>query len=276
MAHIAILTHTYDDFPNRPYLLHGLAPHWVAAGHQVSAAEGLDKLPDADIAVLHVDQSLVPAAYAQALKRYPAVINGRALDIRKKLVSTQQLRSGDPWRGTVIVKTDLNRGGAPEMRHLHRLHEAGLPPDAALAGMAFSKEPYPILPSMADVPQAIWDNPGLVVERFLPERDPRGYWMRVWVFLGQQERCTRYLSADPLVKAGNILARETVAVPDEIRAQRERLGFDYGKFDFVVSDGKAVLLDANRTPFAAPVAINPELEAQNAQLARGLLDWVKL
>ena len=100
---------------------------------------------------------------------------------------------------------------------------------------------------MRDVPQAIWDNPGLIVERFLPERDPRGYWMRVWVFLCRQEHCTRYLGEDPLIKSDNILAREKVAVPDALRAQRERLGFDYGKLDFVVVDGTAVLLDANRT-----------------------------
>ena len=98
MAHIAILTHTYDDFLNRPYLLHALAPHWIAAGHRVSVAEGSEPWPDADLAILHVDQSLVPAAYAQALGRYPSVINGRALDIRKKLVSTQQLRPTNGWR----------------------------------------------------------------------------------------------------------------------------------------------------------------------------------
>jgi hypothetical protein len=57
-------------------------------------------------------------------------------------------------------------------------------------------------------------------------------------------------------------------VPDEIRAERERMGFDYGKFDFVVNDGKAVLFDANRTPHAPPPG--PELAAANAELARGL------
>jgi hypothetical protein len=32
--------------------------------------------------------------------------------------------------------------------------------------------------------------------------------------------------------------------------ERARLGFDYGKFDFVIHEGQAVLLDANRTPTA--------------------------
>lgn len=275
MAHIVILTHRYDEFDERPYLLRTLTSHWSSQGHRVSVVEGTQDWPDADIAVLHVDQSLVPAVYAQACGRYRRVINGRALDIRKKLVSSAiQLRAGDAWRGPVIVKTDLNRGGAPELRYLQRLHESGEPADKSLEGQAFSKEPYPILRSMSQVPQAIWDNPGLVVERFLPERDPRGFWMRVWVFLGRQERCTRYLSEDPLVKAGNILAHEPVPVPEEIRAERERLGFDFGKFDFVVHEGRGVLLDANRTPFAPPASLNPELAAQNARLALGLLDWI--
>ena len=163
MAHIAILTHTYDAFESRPYLLRDVMRHWVVAGHRISVLEGLENWPDADIALMHVDQSLVPAAYARAAARYPVVINGRALDIRKKLVSTQQLRPSNHWRGPVIVKTDLNRGGAPEMRYAELRHKAGLVMDPALKGIAFSKDPYPILPSMAEVPQAIWDNPGLVV-----------------------------------------------------------------------------------------------------------------
>ena len=57
-------------------------------------------------------------------------------------------------------------------------------------------------------------------------------------------------------------------MPDERRAERERLGFDYGKFDFVVREGKAILLDANKTPGSPPPS--PEIDASNADLARGL------
>jgi hypothetical protein len=37
-------------------------------------------------------------------------------------------------------------------------------------------------------------------------------------------------------------------VPDELRQRRHELGFNYGKFDFVLHQGKANLLDANKTP----------------------------
>ncbi|MEZ6002120.1 hypothetical protein [Hyphomonas sp.] len=37
-------------------------------------------------------------------------------------------------------------------------------------------------------------------------------------------------------------------IPEELRVIREQMGFDYGKFDYVEHDGKAFLLDANKTP----------------------------
>jgi hypothetical protein len=37
-------------------------------------------------------------------------------------------------------------------------------------------------------------------------------------------------------------------VPDELREMRKSLGFDFGKFDYAIVDGRVVLYDANRTP----------------------------
>jgi len=42
--------------------------------------------------------------------------------------------------------------------------------------------------------------------------------------------------------------RLAISVPEELHAMWARLGFDFGKFDYVVRDGQIVLLDANRTP----------------------------
>src|SRR5208282_4307513 len=55
-----------------------------------------------------------------------------------------------------------------------------------------------------------------------------------------------------IVKASETTFSEPVPVPEELREMRARLGFDYGKFDFVVNQGRATLLDANRTPRSAP------------------------
>lgn len=268
MAHIVLLTHVYDDFRNRDFLLRRLAGHWLDAGHEVSLTAGLDNWPDGDAAVMHIDLSLVPAAYAEAARRYPVVVNGAAVDVRKRRVSRNLVARNDGWSGPVVIKTDLNYGGIPEKQAADAFRRDGRPPDLPPGPVVSTTRPYPVLNSASEVPADVWDNPGLVVERFLPERDARGYWMRAWVFLGDRERCTRYCGTQPIVKSATILARESVPVPDEIRAERERLGFDYGKFDFVVRDGTAILLDANRTPSAPPP--NPEIEASNRHLAGGL------
>lgn len=275
MAHIVVITHAGDDFVRRGYLLHILSRHWSEAGHKVSVAAGEDRWPGGDLAILHVDLSVVPGPYARAAKQYGIVLNGRARDIRKRLVSRNLLGPKDDWGGPVIIKTDLNCGGLPEF-HLHRMARQRGEASGAPGPEPFHLEhPYEVLPSLRQVPAAVWRNPGLVVEKFLPEQDKRGYWLRCWVFFGDRERCTRYLSNERIVKGGNVLAREKVPVPAELRAERERLGFDYGKFDFVVRDGQAILLDANRTPSNPPRPDSAAMKAANARLARGIDEFLK-
>lgn len=268
MTRIVVITHAYDDFRTRKFLLGSFAAHWMAAGHDVCVAAGLEDWPQADIAVLHVDLSVVPAAYLEACARYPVVVNVAATDIRKRHISRNLVSANDAWAGPVIIKTDLNCRGMPEVRAVDGFHRDGIPPDLPPQPIVSTLQPYPILSSAREVPDAVWRNEGLVVERFQPERDERGYWMRVWLFLGDRERCTRFCASDPIVKSAGIFAREPAGVPDDLRAERERLGFDYGKFDFVVVNGKAVLLDANRTPSAPPASAG--LEASNAEIARGI------
>jgi hypothetical protein len=268
MAHIVLITHVYDNFRDRDFLLRSLAGHWLDAGHDVTLAEGLGDWPDADAAVVHVDLSVVPAAYSAAAKRYPIVVNGAATDVRKRLVSRNLVQRNDDWSGPVMIKTDLNFSGIPEKLAAERFRHDGKPADLPPGPIVSTTRPYPVLDCSRAVPDDVWDNPGLVVERFLPEQDAQGYWCRAWVFFGDRERCTRYRGTHPIVKSATIVASEPAPVPDELRAERQRLGFDYGKFDFVVRDGRAILLDANRTPSAPPAS--PQMEASNARLAGGL------
>jgi hypothetical protein len=114
-----------------------------------------------------------------------------------------------------------------------------------------------------------------VVEKFLPERRGDFYCLRTWVFFGRSERAALHLSRDPVVKRVTTEQREIVDhVPDEIRAMRRRLGFDYGKFDFVIHEGVPVLLDANCTPTTHP-EWNPRVRALAENLARGLYDLLE-
>jgi len=268
MTHIVLITHTYDKFRERSFLLGSLAGHWLDAGHEVSLAEGLGNWPDGDVAIMHVDLSVVPNAYSEAAKRYAVVVNGAATDVRKKLVSRNLLTANDAWTGPVIIKTDLNYSGIPEMQAAQMFQRDGKPADLPPGPIVSTTRPYQILRSISDVSGDVWANPGLVVERFLPEQDAGAYWIRAWVFFGDRERCTRYRGTHPIVKTATIVGRELAPVPEELRAERERLGFDYGKFDFVVHDGRATLFDANRTPSAPPSS--PEIDASNAHLAGGL------
>ncbi|MFT3806600.1 hypothetical protein [Arenimonas sp.] len=270
MASILVLTHAHDRFRACDYILRRFVRSWLDSGHRVAVARGLGDWPEADIAILHVDLSVVPETYVQATARYPIVLNGAATDIRKRAVSRQLLQRGEPWDGPVIVKTDLNCGGQSEVRTHQRAlldgsSEGRLTNDlSVLAGAE-----YPVLASVDEVPDAVWNNRDLVVERFLPEQDAQGYWMRTWLFFGDQDRCSRHLGRDPVLKSSGILASEPSAVPDALRAERQRLGFDYGKFDFVVHDGRAILLDANKTPWM-PTGAPPEFEAALPDLARGI------
>jgi len=220
---------------------------WRDAGHAVDIVHGIRDLPPADLAILHVDLSVVPPAYRDAAKRYPRVLNGAAVDIRKRRVSRILLARDSDWPGRVLVKSDLNCSGWPEWRLRGRYLELG---------RDVPQVPEPVNPkvyrSLATVPEDVWADPFLVVERFIPEREGENYAIRHWIFLGDRERCKRCLSPDPIIKGSNIVAVEDAPVPDEIRSERKRLGLDFGKMDFIVRDGRPFLFDANKTPGPVP------------------------
>jgi hypothetical protein len=272
MATIVILEHLMQKDFRQPYLAYALAERWQADGHNVLVHHGTANPPPGDIAILNVDLTVVPPAYVALLDRYPRVINGRTLDISKRSYSTQILARDSDWDGPVIVKTDRNFGGRIDARLRQRTLAAGLTPDIP-AGPAMKQ--YALLKSVAKVPENVWQTEGIIVEKFLPEKDARGFYMRVWLFLGEATRSFRMRADVPIIKSHHIVEREIVAVPDEMRRWRERLGFDYGKFDYVVRDGTPILIDANRTPGApADYATNPEVAAGMALLARGIDEFL--
>ena len=266
MSTILLVAHARDRFHQRSFLVQSLFDHWAAAGHRVLVAEGPDALPSADVAFLHLDCTAVPPEYIEATRRYPVVINGATGDVSKRAISEQLVAQRDGFQGPVIVKTNRNSGGFPEALHAQVAVLAGEDPGPPVRYM---KDRYPIFASPCLVPPAVWNDPDLVVERFLPEKDERGYYVRYWVFLGDRERCSRYLEAEPVVKGDRAIERLPVPVPGELRVWRKKLGLDYGKLDFVLHDGKPVLLDVNRTP-TVPANLSEAVRAGQADLARGM------
>ena len=265
MRRILIIQHETEAASCKGFALQLLIDRWRADGDEVIVAAGTRDLPDADLAFLHVDLSVVPQEYAEAARRYPRSVNAAALDIRKRTVSRNILTRDDPWPGPVIVKTDLNCNGVPEfVAEIRRLGRDPTPEEGA--GKVFS---YETARNPAAIPAAVWDAPQLVVERFLPERDKSGFYLRTWIFLGDRERCRRFRAAKPMIKGSDYLSVEPCPVPDFLRAERERLGFDYGKFDFVMQGDEPILLDANKT-MGLPPANRPPLRAAYEELAAGL------
>ena len=268
MATIVILEHRMQDRLGLPYMIYAIAERWQAQGHRVLVHRGTDNPPSGDVAVLNIDVTVVPPEYCSLLKRYRRVVNGSVLDVSKRPFSQDLLDRNDSWSGPVIVKTDANYGGRPDQDIRGLCLRYGFPCEIPPGPTMTS---YLTLGSIREVPETVWNTPGLIVERFLPEEDERGYYIRFWTFFGECELSSRYRAAVPIIKSQNILEREAVPVPDEIRAWREKLGFDFGKFDYVRHAGRYVLLDVNRTP-AAPVTLSgfPHLVEGMKHLADGL------
>jgi hypothetical protein len=201
------------------------------------------KFRDADAAWLHVDLSLVPKAYLDLAARYPKTINGTVADIRKRHVSRNLLDRGSDWQGPVLVKSDLNCNGFPEAFLARRVAGIDGQPDTR------GKHPeYQLFHSLQSVPDAVWQDETRVVEKYLPEKRDQNNVVRIWSFLGDYERCSWYSSPEIIVKGRNIAEFGPSPIPEELRVERERLGFDYGKFDFAIGPEGPVLYDANRTP----------------------------
>jgi len=270
MPHVAVVSHKYDKFTKRPYFLRGILRELEQAGVTAEITHGHRRFVAADLAILHVDATVIDPEYTALARRYPRTVNLAVGNIGKRRISGAALSRGESWSGPVIVKTELNARGAPELYHNQVAALRGKPaPHPQVTGLAT----YALFDSASDVPDALWTDPTLAVEKFVPERDPRGFALRTWVFMGSRETCSRCISPEPIVKGDAVIARDIVSVPDELRRARKRLGFDYGKFDFVVHDGKAVLLDANVTP-TIPENLSEELRRSVRHLASGLLEFL--
>lgn len=279
MARIIVITHQHDKFSERPnfwskpsgnYLLFNVLQAMRRRGHRWRVTAGPTPLPG-DIAILHVDATYVTEEYLALAAHYPTTFNFATADISKRRISGLLLSPGQDWDGPVILKSNLNHNGYPEARLNASARNSGA---AALYPDATVISDYKVLPSIAEVPAEIWENPAFVVERFLPERDPQGFALRSWVFMGNAERCTRRVSTEPIVRSLNCFPPTSVQIPEALRAERARLGFDYGKFDFVMIDGKPVLLDANRTP-GRPPATGASAIARAEVLADGLAALIR-
>ncbi len=282
--HIHILIHPLDNLKHSGYILPRMLPIWEQDGvtfrviSDISQADG-----NADAAINHIDLTTIPPEYDAVFARYPVVINGRARDISKRVVSSNIVTKDDDYQGPVIVKTDRNCGGLREAeiaRNSGLLRKYARSVHRRLPWYLRNELPgkqYKVFQSKREVPWAVWHNPALVVDKYLVERHDGFNWLRTWHFFGDQETLALRWSTHQIVAVPHLLGAEFVTpnIPPELRARRRELGFDFAKFDFGMVDGKAVLYDANRTPTNSSLSLEVMHNVLMKTLAPGLPSLVK-
>ncbi len=244
--------------------------------------------------VIQIDASLTidfladePLFRAALAARGVATLNADATDIRKRTIHTlcaaldlacaRTDRAGPPGE-RVIVKTTLNFGGMPERELLRRWRASATRFAAELSDFIPGPLGYRIC-RRADVPAAAWDDPSLVVERFI--ENPEGVFFRVYVVgpasvvsmawsdyhikkLSLPLRARRdfyyWTSGNEHTALGPSTAVATRALT-LIRRLCPELGLDLCGADCVVdADGTVIPIDVNKTPYWGEPRISPILE----------------
>jgi hypothetical protein len=243
------------------YLLARLVTLWRHRG--LHLAIGPCRTLDATCGIVHYDRTEVPAAAVPEAPDTAVVWNRHVRNIGKRLVSTQQVTPGDGYQGPVIVKTDANSRAGPELAEQSpwswpRMRRRLVPLLGWRRAHELPRGTYPILARPADVPAWVWQRRDLVVERFLPERAGTDYVLHYWLFAGTADCVLRLQGPTPVLKFRTSTSHAFLdAVPPSLRGARARLRMDYGKIDYVMVDGQAVVLDANTTPIV-PTALTSE------------------
>lgn len=258
MKKLAIL-HSKHTLPDaRDHLILEIANLLPALGVEVIHLYGTQRFVPADAVLVHVDLSIVPDAYARFAQRYPKTINAVALDIRKSIFVDGLLGQDSTYGSPVIVKSDLNYGGAPEhagqplatrlLRRIGRLL-SGKP-----APKINSKADYRIFPALADVPAEFF-TPDNVVQRLVLEKDGNKNLLREYIFLADVHFESLERSASEIITDDEHISCRQFDPHPRLLNLRRLLKLDYGKIDYVMEDGIPFIFDANKTLGVGPVGV---------------------
>jgi len=238
------------------------------------ASEISARLPEAVRAFLfHVDvtdTSNFPLERGRLIQLLQArsirVLNAHVTDISKRAVHAlaQQLalpcarasRNGD-GRELLIVKTDRNYGGRNERLLPRRYRRAlGLTDGSAIIRGAFD---YKLVPR-AEVPAPWWDDPHLVLERFITNPARRlhrthivlshfAFWsgvspLPIKKIADCSDTCEHFL------RKGELPSGLPPALLRTVYDFAEAFALDYGALDLIADDaGRYYIIDVNSTPW---------------------------
>ena len=261
------------------YFLRLLETAWRDYPVNIDVLDDPRQRTDADLAWMHVDETRRPAAYDAVRDTYPRVVNAAVGDVSKRRISRNLLCRDSTYDGPVIVKTDQNFFGRADYAQCRRQNGSVSHAAQYLAGRLPTirnhmrrNSTYPVYERVDQVLVTVWWNRRLVVERYVPETRDDMFCLRTWLFLGRRELGWLSYARSPIVKAANTVHREQIAdVPRELRQTRRSLGFDYGKFDYVIHNDRPELLDVTATPgYRQPAT--PRLLALAQELGSGIFD----
>jgi hypothetical protein len=97
----------------------------------------------------------------------------------------------------------------------------------------------------------------------------------MYTFLGDHGTCLRFKGPNPVVEPAPNTSFEIIEPDPTILAMQQELNVDFGQFDYVMHDGRAVLLDVNRTIGRGSMVPSVELDAQRVHRARGLYKYFR-
>ena len=207
----------------------------------------------APAAFFHVDLTDVPEKFHNLPARYARHINGDVRTIRRTLYSTARLNRDNVHSGPVIVKTVLNSRGEPEARYEWRQTAAGWMKHFVRRSidrqyLAKACPDYRVFDSLADVPEEVWTDDRLIVERFLVDDSSGPIVKHRYEFFQDVDLVTRATYTTALCDPGSVIDMVLEdAPPAEVAAVRQRLSLDFGAIDYFETEDGVHVIDANKT-----------------------------
>jgi hypothetical protein len=281
---IDILVGRRDTFAKlRNYKLHAMLRGLEQAGIAWRVIDRPGLAEGGVAAFMHVDLTDVPDDFQAAARRYARCVNRNAVSIRKTLYSRARVSAHDDYIGPVICKTVLNSRGMPELRYDKRrsfLARAGqLAGKIVTPGYKQKRCPeYVVYESIRDVPSQIWNDPRMIVERFLPGSTRLPIIKHRFNFFYEVEMNHRVsydsILCDPETMAGFDVVPD---VPAAIRDLRAELRLDYGAIDYFMVEDEAIPIDANKTvtETASWVANVPSIARHMDELTGRLVEFAR-